>query len=302
MSNLFLWIGFHLLIFALLALDLGVFRKKDHMIKMREAALWTFFWIFAALLFNCFIYFHFGKAQALQFFTGYLIEKSLSVDNLFVLIVIFSYFQVPKIYQHKVLFWGLLGAMAMRIVFILAGVAIIQIFHWILYILGAFLCITAIRLLFQNRARFNPEKSLLVYFCRKYLRVTDDFAGGRFFIQKGGKIFLTQLFLVHLVVEATDVVFAIDSIPAIFAVTEDPFLVYTSNIFAILGLRSLYFVLAEFMGKFHYLKSGLALILFFTGAKMLFSLPIPVEWSLLIIVSILGISVLLSLLRKSAKE
>jgi tellurite resistance protein TerC len=298
MDNLLLWIGFHLLIFVLLALDLGVFHKKDRVIKMREALLWSGFWILCALLFNVFIYFHFGSEQALQFFTGFLIEKSLSVDNLFVLIAVFAYFQVPKIYQHRVLYWGLLGAMVMRIAFVLLGVALIEKFHWVLYILGAFLCITAVRLFVQKNMHFHMSDSWIARFLEKHLRFSDSFSDTGVFIRQRGKIYLTRIMFVHLVVETIDLVFAVDSIPAIFAITEDPFLVYTSNIFAILGLRSLYFVLADFMGKFIYLKKGLAAILFFTGLKMLFDLPISIEWSLLIVVAILALAVVLSLARR----
>lgn len=298
MDNLLLWIGFHLLIFALLALDLGVFHRKNHVIKMREALLWSGIWILCALLFNVFIYFHFGSEQALQFLTGFLIEKSLSVDNLFVLIAVFAYFQVPKIYQHRVLYWGLLGAMVMRITFVLLGVALIEKFHWVLYILGAFLCFTALRLFIQKEINFRLEESWVARFFQKHLRFRDSFSDTGIFIRQRGKIYLTRIMFVHLVVETIDLVFAIDSIPAIFAITEDPFLVYTSNIFAILGLRSLYFVLADFMEKFIYLKKGLAAILFFTGLKMIFDLPIPIEWSLLIVVAILLLAVVLSLARR----
>ena len=298
MDNLLLWIGFHLLIFALLALDLGVFHRKNHVIKMREALLWSGFWIFCALLFNLFIYFYFGREQALQFFTGFLIEKSLSVDNLFVLIAVFAYFQVPKMYQHRVLYWGLLGAMAMRIIFVLLGVALIHQIHWILYVLGAFLCFTAVRLFVQKEINFHLEENWIARLFQKHLRFSDSFSDTGIFIRQRGKIYLTRIMFMHLVVETIDLVFAIDSIPAIFAITEDPFLVYTSNIFAILGLRSLYFVLADFMEKFIYLKKGLAAILFFTGLKMIFELPIPTEWSLLIVVTILVLAVALSLARR----
>lgn len=301
MNELTLWIGFHLLILLLVVLDLGIFQKRPHEIKMREALVWSGVWIALSLLFNLFIYFEMGGTAALQFFTGYIVEKSLSVDNLFVFLVIFSYFRIPKIDQHKILYYGILGALVMRILFILAGSALLQRFHWMIYVFGAFLCITAIRLFAQREEEIRPMENLLVNFCKRFFRVKADYVGRNFFVRERGKLFLTPLFLTLIVIETTDLIFATDSIPAIFAITSDPFLVYTSNVFAILGLRSLYFVLADFMSRFYYLKIGLSAILLFTGLKMLFSslFHIPIEWALLVIVVILGVSAVASILKKN---
>lgn len=298
-TSVYQWVFFHLLILFLLYVDLRRFEKRMHEIKMREALFWSGFWIALSLLFNGYIYFQYGKEAALQFLAGYLVEKSLSVDNLFVFLLIFSYFQTPKIYQHKVLHYGILGTLVTRILFILGGTVLINQFHWTIYLFGIFLCITALRFLIEKEKKMQPEGNFLIRLCKKMLPVVKD-GDGRFFVKKKGRLFVTPLFIVLLAIEGTDIVFATDSIPAIFAITTDPFLVYTSNIFAILGLRSLYFVLAQFISGFYYLKQGLAAILLFVGAKMLLSslYPISIELSLGIIFLILFISSTASLLKK----
>lgn len=286
-------IPFTAFILFLLALDLGVFHRKSHEVSHKEAIGWCTIWVSLALAFNVFIYFWQGSEAAILFFTGYLIEQSLSVDNLFVFAVIFGYFQVPKPYQHRVLFWGILGALILRAVFILAGSALLASFHWIFYIFGAFLILTGVRMAFYGGEEIHPEQNPLVRLVRRFLPVTVGYREDRFLVREGGKLFVTPLFLVLVLVESTDVVFAVDSIPAIFAVTTDPFLVYTSNVFAILGLRSFYFLLAGVIDTFHYLKLGLAAILTFVGIKMLIAdlFKIPALVSLLVIVLILAVSI-----------
>ncbi|NOS91957.1 MAG: TerC family protein [Cyclobacteriaceae bacterium] len=291
-----LWILFNLFVLAMLALDLGVFHRKSHEVSVREALTWTCVWITLAMLFNLFIYYYFDQEKALEFFTGYVIEKSLSVDNIFVMILLFSYFKVPPAYQHKVLFWGILGALAMRIVFILAGVELIHRFHWLLYIFGGFLIFTGIRMLTSGDIKIEPEKNPVVRLARKVFPVTSIFEGDRFFIKKDGKNWATPLFLVVILIETTDLIFAVDSIPAILAISDDPFIVYTSNVFAILGLRSLYFALAGIEKYFRYLKYGLSAILVFVGTKMCLSdfFKIPTEISLILIGFILIIAMISS--------
>jgi tellurite resistance protein TerC len=268
---------------------------------VKEAAIWTAVWISLAMIFMGIIYFDMGKVKALEFLTGYVIEYSLSVDNIFVFIMIFSYFAVDDRYQHKVLFWGILGALIMRGIFIFAGVALINKFHWIIYIFGGFLIITGIRMLFQRDTAVDPEKNPLVRFFKKILPITDTNDGARFFIRKDNKLFATPLFLVLVIIETSDLIFAVDSIPAILAITQDSFIVYTSNIFAILGLRSLYFAISGIMEYFRFLKIGLAFVLAFVGLKMVvsgFDFKIPIIYSLLTIISILAVSVLASLIIK----
>lgn len=291
-----LWILFNLFVLAMLALDLGVFHRKSHEVSVREALTWTCVWITLAMLFNLFIYYYFDQAKALEFFTGYVIEKSLSVDNIFVIILIFSYFKVPPAYQHKVLFWGILGALVMRIVFILTGVELIHRFHWLIYIFGGFLIFTGIRMLTSGDIKIEPEKNPVVRLARKVFPVTTSFEGDRFFIKKEGKNWATPLFLVVILIETTDLIFAVDSIPAILAISDDPFIVYTSNVFAILGLRSLYFALAGIEQYFRYLKYGLSAILVFVGTKMCMSdfFKIPTEVSLILIGFILMIAMISS--------
>ena len=298
-----LWVGFNVFVLIMLALDLGVFHRKSHEVSVKEALIWTGVWVVLSLIFNVFIYYYFDEEFAVQFLTGYLIEKSLSVDNIFVIILIFSYFHVPSSYQHKVLFLGILGALVMRAIFIFAGIELIHRFHWLIYIFGAFLIITGIRMLFSSDAKIDPEKNFFVRMVRKIMPVTNDYVGDKFFTRVDGALWATPLFLTLVVIEATDLIFAVDSIPAILAISEEPFIVYTSNAFAILGLRSLYFALAGIEKYFKYLKYGLALILVFVGSKMALShlIKIPVEISLLVIAVILGVSMVASV-RKSRKE
>jgi len=302
--SILFWIGFHVLILIVLAIDLGLLNRNPHTISLKEAIIWSAAWITLALLFNLFVLFEFGKTKALEFLTGYVIEYSLSVDNIFVFILIFTYFSVKPQYQHKILFWGILGALVMRGIFIFAGVSLINRFHWIVLVFGAFLVITGIKMLFHNDVSVDPEKNKLVRICRKILPVSETLHGDRLFIRQNGKLFATPLFLVLLVIESSDVIFAVDSIPAVLAISHDTFIVYTSNIFAILGLRSLYFAVSGIMGYFRFLKVGLALVLTFVGLKMLasfFDFEIPVLFSLLIIVSILFLSIITSIIFKKNK-
>jgi tellurite resistance protein TerC len=269
MNTLWLWIGFNLFILLLLALDLGVFQRRAHKIGLREAAAWSIFWVVLSLLFNMGVWHYAGGAKALQFFTGYILEKSLSVDNIFVFAVLFRYFAVDARYQHRVLFWGILGALIMRGAMIAAGVALIQRFEWILYIFGAFLVWTGARMMFHKPEDVHPEHNPVFQLARKYLPLTRTYHEQRFFVRQEGLWRATPLFLVLLVVETTDVAFALDSIPAIFAVTRDPFIIYSSNVFAILGLRALYFLLAGILPYFRHLGAGLSVVLIFIGVKML---------------------------------
>lgn len=294
-----LWIGFTTFVLAMLALDLGVFHRKAHAVSLREALVWTLVWIGLALVFNAGVYVGFGPERALEFLTGYLIEKALSVDNLFVFLVLFSYFAVPAPLQHRVLFWGILGALVMRAVFIWAGAALIQEFHWVIYVFGAFLVFTGIKLLAHREGEIHPERNPMLRLFRRVVRSVADYRGGRFVVKEAGRWHATPLLMVLVVVEATDIVFAVDSIPAIFAITTDPFIVFTSNIFAILGLRALYFLLAGMLGRFHYLKVGLGLVLAFVGAKMLLVdvVKVPIAVSLGVVALLLMGSIVTSLLR-----
>lgn len=295
--SIYFWIGFHVFVFIMLALDLGVFHKHTHKVPVKEAVVWSVVWISLALLFNLFVYFEFGRTKALEFLTGYVIEYSLSVDNIFVFILIFSYFAVKAQYQHKILFWGILGALIMRGIFIFAGVALITRFHWIVIIFGSFLVFTGIRMLIQKETEVDPDKNLIVRFFRKFLPVSHDLHGSKLFVIQNNRLYATPLFLVLIIIESSDLVFAVDSIPAILAISKDTFIVYTSNIFAILGLRSLYFALAGIMGYFRFLKVGLAFVLTFVGLKMLcayFNFEISIVLSLIIIISILLVSILAS--------
>jgi len=274
-----------LFVLGMLAIDLGIFHRKSHEVTVREALIWTCVWITLAMFFNLFVYYYFDQEKALEFFTGYLIEKSLSVDNIFVIILIFSYFKVPSAYQHKVLFWGILGALVMRVIFILTGVELIHRFHWLIYIFGGFLIYTGIRILTSGNLKIDPEKNPIVKLARRIMRITPSFEGDKFFIKQDGKTWATPLFLVVILIEATDLIFAVDSIPAILAISDDSFIVYTSNVFAILGLRSLYFALAGIEKYFVYLKYGLSTILVFVGVKMCLAdlFKIPIEVSLIVI-------------------
>ncbi len=298
-TSLWLWVGFNAFILLMLALDLGVFHRTAHEVSVREASIWSAVWIALALVFNVFVYLTRGAEQGIQFFTGYLIEKSLSVDNIFVIALIFGFFAVPKLYQHRVLFWGILGALVMRAIFIVAGAALLERFHWIIYVFGAFLLFTGIKMAIYRNQEMHPEHNPVLKLVRRMMPVTNDYEGDHFFVRKAGVLMATPLFLVLVLVETTDLIFAVDSIPAIFAVTRDPFIVYTSNVFAILGLRSLYFVLAGVMDKFAYLKLGLSAILVFVGAKMLLVevYKIPATASLIVVAAILTTAIVASLLK-----
>jgi len=296
---------FNIFVVAMLVLDLGVFQRRAHEIGIKEALGWSAFWIALSLLFNIGLYFWQGKEAALLFFTGYLIEKSLSVDNLFVFLLLFMYFKVPGKYQHKVLFWGILGALVMRGALIATGVVLISKFHWILYLFGAFLVFAGIKMGVQKEtAEVHPERNFAVRILRKIIPVTSEYHEGRFSVKINGRRHATLLVIVLLVVETTDLVFALDSIPAIFAITTDPFIVYTSNVFAILGLRALYFALAGMMDLFHYLKFGLSVVLTFVGAKMLLAevFPIPIGVALGVIGVVLVLSVVASILWPKQKK
>lgn len=292
-----LWGAFLLLVLILLALDLGVFHREAHAITTKESLGWTIFWIVLGLAFGGFVFLHLGKEQGIDYLTGYLIEKSLSVDNLFVIALVFNTFAVPKIYQHRVLFWGILGAIVMRGVLILVGVQLIAMFHWIIYLFGGFLLFTGGRMLLGKGKEPHPEDSYLFRIFRRFVPMTSRFDGQHFFTLENGKKVATPLFAALVVVEAMDLVFAVDSIPAIFAVTLDPFIVFTSNVFAILGLRSLYFLLANALDRFEYLDVGLALILIYVGIKMIVSgfFPIPSLVSLAVVLLILAVSMGVSL-------
>lgn len=298
-TDAWILVGFNVFVVIMLALDLGVFHRKNEVVKVREALIWTAIWVSLALCFNGLIYVWKGKEAALQFLAGYLIEESLSVDNLFVFLLVFSYFKVPSQYQHKVLFWGILGAALMRASLILVGTALIERFHWVIYIFGAFLLVTGIKLGLSSGEddELDPGKNPVVRLVKRFMPVTTEYHGDHFFLRQEGKLLATPLFIVLMVVETTDLVFALDSIPAIFAITTDPFIVYTSNIFAILGLRSLYFALAGMMELFHYLRYGLAFILSFVGVKMLASkfFHIPIGVALAIIAVVLAFSVFASI-------
>ena len=297
------WILFNLFVLGMLALDLVVFHRRAHAVKFREALMWSGLWIGLAAVFAVIVYYWHGRAASLQFVTGYVIELSLSIDNLFVFLLIFRYFRVPSAHQHKVLFWGILGALVMRAVFIVLGVGLIKKFQWIIYIFGALLVYSGIKLFRQQEAEIHPERNPLLRLFRKWMPVTKDYVGNKFFVRQPG-LYATPLFIVLLVVETTDVLFAVDSIPAILAITLNAFIVYTSNVFAILGLRSMYFALAGMMELFHYLHYGLALVLIFVGAKMLGShyIELPTELALGIVAGILIVSVLASLIHPQKRE
>ena len=294
-----LWIIFSVFVLGMLALDLGVFSRKPHEVKFKEALLWSIVWVTLSLIFNAWIYHEFGSEKALEFLTGYLIEKALSVDNIFVFVVLFASFAVPKIYQHRVLFWGVIGALLMRAIFIGLGAALISRFHWIMYVFGAILIYTGIKLMRQGDDHDpHPEKNPIYKLGRRMMPAVPEYHGKAFTIVKDGRRYATPLMMVLIAIEATDVVFAVDSIPAIFAITTDPFIVYTSNIFAILGLRAMYFLLAGVIDKFHYLNVGLALVLMFVGIKMVIVewYKVPITASLLVIAGLLGASVAASMI------
>jgi tellurite resistance protein TerC len=296
------WILFNLFVVAMLVLDLGILNRRSHRVGFREALAWSGVWIGLAAAFAVLELFWHGWAQALQFVTGYVIELSLSVDNLFVFLVVFRYFKVPDQHQHKVLFWGILGALLMRGVFIVAGVGLIHRFTWITYAFGALLVYSGLKLLRQGEAEIHPEKNPVLRLFRRALPVTKEYVGGQFFTRRNG-LYATPLFVVLLVVETSDILFAVDSIPAVLAITLNAFIVYTSNVFAILGLRSMYFALSGMMDLFHYLHYGLSVVLIFIGLKMLGShyINIPTGWALSIVLSVLGASIVASLLNPQNK-
>lgn len=299
-----LWIIFAIVVPAALVLDLVIFHRRSRVVKLKEALVWCAVWISLALIFNIVIYFLYGHDKALTFLTAYLVEESLSVDNLFVFLMIFSYFAVPAIYQRKVLFWGILGAIIMRGIFIVTGLTLITRLHWIIYLFGAFLVFTGIRLSTGKDQEIHPEKNPVLRLARRFMPITHDYEGERFWVKKNGRRLFTPLFLVLLVIETTDIVFAVDSVPAVLSVTLDPLIVYTSNIFAILGLRSIFFVLAGIVQRLYYLHYGLSAILIFLGFKMLTSAiyKMPTGISLGVVAFILSLSVVASLLRPKKPE
>jgi tellurite resistance protein TerC len=291
-----LWVGFIIFVLGMLAVDLGVLHRKAHTVSLKEAGLWSLVWLSFAAVFNVGIYLWFGPDRALEFTTGYLIEKALAVDNIFVFVIIFSAFSIPDIYQHRVLFWGVLGALIMRAIFILLGGALLHHFHWAIYVFGGILAVTGVKLLVQKDHEIHPERNPVVRAFQKFVPTVTELCGDRFVVLREGRRFATPLLVALVAVEVADLIFAIDSIPAIFAITTDPFIVFTSNIFAILGLRSLYFLLAGVIGKFEYLKTGLSLVLIFVGAKMVVVdiIKVPIASSLGVITIILASSILLS--------
>ncbi|HUP44192.1 MAG TPA: TerC family protein [Thermoanaerobaculia bacterium] len=308
MHTLWLWVGFNLFVLAMLAIDLGIFHRKAHAVSIREATTWSAVWITLSLIFNYGVYHFLGPQRGLEFLTGYLIEKALSVDNIFVFVLLFSYFRVPAKYQHRILFWGILGALIMRGTMIAAGAMLIARFHWIIYVFGAFLVFTGIRMAFHDETEIEPESNPVLKLVRRMLPVTDVYHGQKFFVkeERGGamRLVATPLFVVLVLVETTDLVFAVDSIPAIFAITTDTFIVYSSNVFAILGLRALYFLLAGVIHKFHFLKFGLSVVLVFVGVKMLIVdlYQIPVAVSLMVVAFILTAAVVASLIRPKVSD
>jgi tellurite resistance protein TerC len=298
------WIGFAVLVVAVLAIDLGIFNRKAHVVKPREALIWTAVWVALAFSFGAFVWRRFGTTAAEEFITGYAIEKALSVDNLFVMYAVFAAFSIPAIHQHRVLFWGILGAVIMRAIMVFAGGALLAKFHWLIFVFGGFLVVTGLKMLVRKDDRPHPENSRLLTAIKKLLPISQELQGGKMFVRVAGVLTATPLFVALVVIEASDAVFAVDSIFAIFAVTMDPFIVLTSNIFAILGLRSLYFVLAGAAERFRYVQPGLALVLMFVGVKMAIAdwVKIPVLISLAVIVVLVGGSIALSLLRTKGAQ
>jgi len=302
-GSLWAWMAFLGAVFVMLMMDLGIFHRKAHVLSLKEATLWSIFWVVVSVLFNILILFWLGEEKALEFLTGYLLEKSLSADNIFVFAVLFSYFAVPEEYRHRVLFWGVVGAIVFRLTFILAGTALLKKFHWVVYVFGIIVIISGIKLLMRKEEKIVPERNPVLSLARRLLPITPTYHGQRFFVVHDGKVFATPLMLVLLVIESTDIVFAIDSIPAIFAITRDPFIAFTSNVCAILGLRALYFLLEGMIRLFRYLDEGLAVILVFIGVKMLLSefYEIPVWVALGFVAVVLAIAITLSLVVKEAK-
>ena len=301
-GTILVWIGFTLFIVAMLALDSGVFHRKAHVVRMREALTWTAIWISLALAFNAAVWYWMGPRPALEFLTGYLVEKALSIDNVFVFVLIFGYFETPAAYHHKVLFWGIVGAIVARTIFIVGGLALLALFHWTMYVFGAFLVATGISMMVRKRGEYNPEGNPAIRLARRWLPVADRYADDRFFVVHEGRRLVTPLLIVLLAVESTDILFAVDSIPAVFAVTRDPFIVYSSNVFAILGLRALYFAVAGFMRSYRFLHYGFASIIVILGIKMLVGevYRVPMGLSLAVIAAILAVAVVASVLRPGA--
>jgi tellurite resistance protein TerC len=299
-----LWAGFIGFVLAMLALDLGVFHRSAHTVRVKEALTWSAIWVGLALVFNAGIWWKFGTEPGVQFLTGYLIEKSLSIDNIFVFVIVFSSLRIPALYQHRVLFWGILTALVLRAAMIFAGVAMLQRFHWLIYVFGAFLIFTGVKLFLNRNHEDHPENSAVMKWARRVIPSSSSFDGHHFFTRENGRRLATPLFMALLLVEATDVIFALDSIPAIFAVTRDPFIVFTSNIFAILGLRSLFFLVANMVEKFSYLKVGLSAVLVFVGAKMALVdlVKIPALVSLAVIATLIGASVVASILKARSQQ
>jgi tellurite resistance protein TerC len=297
------WIAFNAFLLTMLLIDLGVFNRKSHVISFKESLTWVGVWVTLSMVFAFLVYELFGKEKALMYLTGYVIELSLSVDNLFVFILIFSFFSVPAEYQHRVLFWGILGALVMRLIFIFAGAALLERFDWMIYFFGVILVYSGIKMVTEKDKKIDPEKNVIIKFLRRTLPISNQYHGDKFFVRENGKVVATLLFVVLVMIEVTDLVFAVDSVPAILAITTDRFIVYTSNAFAILGLRSLYFALAGVMGLFRYLPYGLSVILVFIGAKMLLHsfVPISVEVSLMVVMGVILISILTSVLIKEKK-
>jgi tellurite resistance protein TerC len=298
MEHILPWVIFNALVLGLLAADLGVFHRNAHVISTREAAAWSAVWIALALCFNAGVFVFSGTGEGTEWLTGYLIEKSLSVDNIFVFVLIFSYFGVPAQYQHRVLFWGILGALVMRGVLIATGAALLESFHWVIYVFGGIIVVSGVRMLTQRHEELHPERNPVVRLVRRVFPVSNEYHGQRFFIWARGGLMLTPLAIVLIIVETTDLIFAVDSIPAIFAVTDDPFIVYTSNVFAILGLRALYFLLAGVVGEFVYLKPALSAILIWVGGKMLATdvYKVPTTASLGVVAAILLAAIVASLI------
>jgi len=298
------WGVFLLVVIAMLMVDLGVFHRKAHVLSMREATIWSIVWVVVALVFNAIVWVWLGHQKALEFFTGYLVEKALSADNIFVFAVLFNYFAVPPEYRHRVLFWGVLGAIVFRLTFILAGTALLKKFHWVVYIFGIIVIVSGIKLLMRKDEEIDPERNPVLRLARRFLPITPNYHGQKFFVRLNGKFMATPLALVLLVVESTDIVFAIDSIPAIFAITRDPFIVFTSNVCAILGLRALYFLLEGMIRLFRYLDEGLAVILVFIGIKMLVSefYKIPTWVALGFVAAVLAITIALSLMAERREQ
>jgi tellurite resistance protein TerC len=304
MGTPFLWLIFNLFVLAAIALDLGVFHRRPHKMETREAVTWTLVWVGLSFAFGLAVMHFSGGQRGLEFFTGYVIEKALSVDNLFLFLVIFRAFAVDEKIQHRILEWGILGALVMRGVMIAAGAGLIERFSWVLYVFGAFLVYAGLHMLFAKKAEMHPEENRISKFARRYLRVTKEYSGSKFFVRDGGKLFATPLFIVLLIVEITDITMAVDSIPAIFGITRDPFIVYTSNVFAILGLRAMYFLLAGVLGRLRYLTAGLSFVLAFIGAKMIVEpwVHISVEISLAVVGGILLVALAASLLVSPKSE